>query len=133
MKNLTYKEFLDAPAKIQFLYKMGIAKHPVGRKILEDAIKENPEYFPDEIEHRRKWALIPQQVHDDYWKEMEILKTEMYKDMPESKGILGWIDDPKGYEEWSAKWSECYEKEQPLAKALHQKFYGRYGIQWNGL
>ena len=100
--------------------------------MIEHAIKESPEYFPDEIEHRRKWALIPQQVHDDYWKEREILRTKVYKEMPPSKGILGWIDDPKGLEAWHAKWKECRENEKPLAAALHKKFYGQYGVEWSG-
>ena len=65
MKDLTYKELLEAPAKVRFLYTMAVAKQPVGSQMIEDAIKESPEYFPDELEHRRKWELIPQQDHDD--------------------------------------------------------------------
>ena len=132
MKWLTDKQFLEAPARVQFIYTMAMAKQPVGSKMIKDAIKESPEYFPDELEHRRKWALIPQQVHDDYWKEREILRAEMYKGMPPSKGILGWIKDPKGYEEWSKKYDECRKAEEPLAAALHKRFYGQYGIEWNG-
>ena len=132
MKDLTYKELLEAPAKVQLLYTMAMAKQPVGMKMLEDAIADHPEYFPDELEHRRKWALIPQQVHDDFWKEREILRTEMYKEMPPSKGILGWINDPKGYEEWNIAYEKCRKAEEPLAAALHKKFYGQYGIEWNG-
>jgi len=132
MKDLTYKELLEAPARVQFIYTMAMAKQPVGSQIIEDAIKESPEYFPDELEHRRKWALIPQQVHDDYWKEREILRAEMYKEMPPSKGILGWIDDPKGYEEWNIAYEKCSKAEKPFAAALHKKFYGQYGIEWNG-
>lgn len=131
MKQLTEKEFSEAPEKVQFLYAMSIIGQPVGNQMIEEAIKESPEYFPDELEHRRKWALIPQQVHDDYWEEREILRTEMYKEMPESKGILGWAKDQSGYNEWRAKYDECREKEKPLSLALHTKYYGQYGIEWN--
>lgn len=132
MKNLTHKELLEAPANVQFLYTMAMAKQPVGMKMLEDAIEDYPQYFPDELEHRRKWALIPQQVHDDYLKEMEILRTEMYKEMPPSKGVLGWINDPKGYEEWNIAYEKCKKAEEPLVAALYEKFYGQYGIEWKG-
>ena len=131
MKDLTYKEFLQSPVRVQFLYAMAIAKQPVGSKMIKDAIKETPEYFLDELEHKRKWELIPQQVHDNYRKEREILRTEMYKEMPPSKGILGWIDDPKGYEEWSIAYEKFSKVEKPFAAALHKKFYGQYGIEWN--
>ena len=79
MKYLTPKEFSKAPAKIQWLYTMALVKQPIGSSTLENAIKEHPEYFPDELEHRRKYDLIPQQVHDDYWKEWRVLIDEMYK------------------------------------------------------
>ena len=133
MKYLTPKEFSKAPAKIQWLYTMALAKQPIGSSTLENAIKEHPEYFPDELEHRRKYDLIPQQVHDDYWKEWRVLIDEMYKEMPPSKGILSCIDDPKGYKEWSIAYEKAKKKQEPLQKALHDKFYHQYGIEWNGI
>lgn len=59
MKDLSYAEFEKAPSKVQFLYVAAIMKQPVGSQMIEDAIKDHPEYFPDELEHRRKWAAIP--------------------------------------------------------------------------
>jgi len=132
MKNLTYKEYLEAPSRVQFIYNMAMAKQPIGSSMLEKAIEENPEYFPDILEHRRKWSLVPQSVQDEYTKQREILRSEIYKEMPPSKGILGWIEDQKGYEDWSKKYDECRKKEEPLEKALHDKFYKQYGIEWNG-
>ena len=134
MKNLTYKELLEAPARVQFLYWMASTKQPVGSQMIEDAIKESPEYFPDELEHRRKWALIPQCVHDEYWAGKEKLRTECYKDMPPSKGIIGWAFDESGddYNNWNTAYQKCREIEKPLAEALHKKYYGQYGIEYNG-
>lgn len=134
MKDLTYKELLEAPARVQFLYTMAIAKQPVGSQMIEDAIKESPEYFPDELEHRRKWALIPQTVHDEYWAEREQLRTECYKAMPPSKGISGWaMDESKeDYNNWNTAYQKCREIEKPLAEAIYKKYYGQYGIEFNG-
>lgn len=128
MKVLTYQELLEAPPKVQLLYLKAVVKQPVGSKIVEDAITEHPEYFPDEIEHRIKYSLIPQQVHDDYWKERDVLIAEIYKEMPPSKGILGWFDDLKGFQEWNEAYKKCRKAEELLATTLHNKFYGQYGI-----
>jgi len=132
MKDLTEKEFFEAPSKVQYIYMMGMMKQPIGSSIYEDAIKEHPEYFPDEVEHRRKWDAIPQEVHDKYSEEYWKLDEEVMKDVPPSKGIIGWIDDQEGYSEWNKKWTEANEKAKPLREALHKKFYSEYGIEWNG-
>lgn len=132
MKDLTEKEFFEAPNKVKYIYMMGMVKHPISLKTYEDAIKEHPEYFPDEVEHRRKWDAIPQEVHDKYWEEYWELDKEIMKDIPSSKGILGWINDQEGYIEWNKKWDEANEKGKPLREALHKKYYSKYGIEWNG-
>ena len=134
MKDLTLEEYLKAPIKVQFLYSMSLMKEPVGAEMAEEAIKESPEYFPDELENRRKWDLIPQKVHDEYQLEREKLREECYKDMPPSKGILDWIRDENkdGYNKWNEAWDKCNEIEKPLAKAIHKKYYSKYGIEFNG-
>jgi hypothetical protein len=133
MKKLTREEFLEAPTKVQFLYLMSMLNTPVGAKSFEDAIKESPEYFPDELEHRRKWALIPQQVHDDYWKERDVLHKEIFNDMPPSKGIVYWVENPQDYTEWILLYKNLRQIEEPLAEAIHKNHYNQYGIEWNGL
>lgn len=96
MKDLTEKEFFEAPNKVQYIYMMGMMKRAIGSGVYEDAIKEHPEYFPDEVEHTRKWDAIPQDVHDKYWEEYWKLDKEIMKDVPPSKGIFGWIDEQEG-------------------------------------
>ncbi len=128
MKDLSYDELLKAPAKVQFLYVRAMLKEPVGISMCEEAMKEHPEYFPDELEYRRKYALIPQHVHDLYYQEKDVLHNECYKSLPASKGLIGWLDDPKGYEEWNKVYTKCREKEKPLEEALHKKHYSEYGI-----
>ena len=132
MKDLTDKEFFEVPNKVQYIYMMGMMKQPIGSSTYEKAIKEHHEYFPDEVEHRKKWAAIPQEVHDKYWEEYWKIEEEVMKDVSPSKGIMGWIDDQEGYSEWNKKWTEANEKAKPLREALHKKFYSEYGIEWNG-
>ena len=132
MKNLTYDELLKAPAKVKFLYSMAMMNEPVGSQIKKDAIKENPEYFPDEIALENKWDLIPQTVQDEYWVEREKIRKDIYKDMPPSKGIIGWSmdGDKNGYYKWQNEWDKCYKAEMILAKEIHQKYYGKYNIEF---
>lgn len=129
MKNLTIKELEEAPSIVQFIYQMSVIKQPLGIAMIEEAMRDYPEYFPRELDHRRKWALIPASVHEEYEKERELLRLEMYKDMPESKGLLGWIRSPTSFQEWNKKYSECYDKEKSLAIELYAKYYSEYGIQ----
>jgi len=128
MKKLTYEELLKAPPKVAFLYTMAMLNQPVGVSVFEEAIAEHPEYFPDEVEHRRKWSLIPQHVHDEYHKELTTLGAEIYKDMPPSKGFLEWVNDPSGYKKWSTLFKIYREKEKVLEAELHKKYYSKYGV-----
>lgn len=132
LKELTTEEFKNLPVLMLHLYVSAAIKWPVSTTMSEEALEKYPEYYPEEVEYRRKWALVPQHVHDEYLKEMAILKDKIYKDLPPSKGILGWANDPKGYKEFSDKWNECMMIELPFAKELHSKFYAEYGIEWRG-
>lgn len=81
MKDLTVKEFEDAPVNVQYIYMCAVLKQPIGLDTYEDAIKEHPEYFPDEIKHRKKSEKIPQEVHDAYFEERYKLEEEIFKDV----------------------------------------------------
>jgi hypothetical protein len=133
MKDLTGKEFFEAPIIVQYIYIMAMNKQPIGSYIYEDCIKKHPEYFLEEIEHRRKWNAIPQEVHDKYWEEYWELEKQIMKDVLPSKGVFGGINGQDGYEEWNKKWTEANEKGKPFRELLHKKFYSKYGIEWNGL
>lgn len=131
MRDLTHKEFEAAPSKVAFLYISALLKQPVGGKMIDDAIKEYPEYFPDEIEHRKKWASVPEDVKEEYFSALSKMHEEVYKDMPPSKGIIGWIKDPKGYEEWNKAWQTFRPIEKQKEKEIHEKYLTPHGINYN--
>jgi hypothetical protein len=133
MKDLTIEELEKAPFEIQYLYIMGISNQSVGITIFEEAIEKYPEYFPDEVEYRKKWALIPQEIHDAYWKEYWKLDKEIYKDIPPSKGLMYLINNTDEAKEWKKKWNSANKKAEPLKKKLHKKYYSKYGIKYNGI
>jgi hypothetical protein len=132
MKNLTVDEFMNAPHIVQYVCMSGITGNPIGANTLNEAIENHPEYFPDEIEHRRKWNAIPQEVHDAYLKDRVLLDVEISNNIPPSRGICGWIDDPEGYEEWTLALCKATATYSPKRKEIHDKHYAKYGIEYSG-
>lgn len=128
MKDLTYDELSKAPPRIAFLYAMALTDQPVGLQTIETAMKDHPEYFPDELEYRRKYNLIPQSVHDAYFEEYGKLREEMLNELPPSKGIIYWCDHPKEYKEWNEAYDRISPQFEVKEKELHRKHYSEYGI-----
>jgi hypothetical protein len=131
MKNIKLEE--NIPAEVLYIRYASIGRYPLGLSFVQDTITKYPEYFPEEIEYRRKWSLIPQSVHDEYWGKSEILREECFKDCPPSLGILGWIDNPDSLEEYQRIYKECNQNFIPLQKELHDSLYKEYGIDFIGL
>lgn len=130
MKKLTEQELCDAPRLIQHIYTFGFLEKPIGLSTYEEALEKYPEYFPQEIEHRKKWDAIPQKVHDDYWQEYTELNKIIMKDLPESKGISYYMDNMDEFYEWDNKSKELKKKGRHLYKQLHEKYYSKYGIEY---
>lgn len=132
MKVLTLKEIEQAPSLVQYIYAAWLCNTPIGMATLDEAVKAHPEYFPDEVEHRRKWSLVPKSVQDEYFSELWKLHEEVYNDLPhENKGILYYAQHPKEYREWQ----EALDKRRPMEaqreKELHEKYLAPYGIPYN--
>jgi len=104
-------------------------------KMINEAINEYPEYFPEIVERNRIFASIPLGVHEAYDKELKEIE-DRFKSIegPESLGIMGWIKNPDklwDYDNfWGPKWKERDEKEESLKEKHYKAFYGDL---WNGL
>lgn len=125
----------EIPNIVLFVYGSSYFNIPIGSKILERAITEHPEYFPDEVEYRRKWSLIPKEVHDGFYKELQEVRQEFFSSLPNlspSKGIIYWMDHPDELDEWQKNQREAENKFLPISKKIHNKYYKKYGIKWNG-
>lgn len=66
---------------------------------------------------------------------MRILRSEMreelYKDLPERKGWYAEatdVEQAKIGEAWSKMYEELYPIEEQKEKALHDKYYSKYGL-----
>jgi hypothetical protein len=131
MKNIKLEE--NIPAEVLFIRYASVTKYPLGLSFVQDTITKYPEYFPEEVEYRRKWNLIPQSVHDEYWEKSEIIREECFKDLPPSLGILGWMENSGSFENWSRAYDIGRKKSLPLLKDLHNSLYKEYGIEFNGI
>ena len=102
----------------------------VGSDILEEALKHNPEVFPDIVERRKIWDSIPQGEKDAYFKEQNKLNFEYYDSAPHSgMGIMRYINHAKeDYErdKWLMENRFKYEKK---CSELHEKYFGKYGLK----
>jgi hypothetical protein len=132
MKELSQSDFLNAPSIIQFIWIAGISKTFIGISTFEEAIKNHPEYFPDEIAHRQRWEAIPQDVKDNYYKESGMLYEEMSRDdLGKGKGLMHFVQNPGDFDANM----KLHEKRRPeyLKKMLllHNKYFAKYGIEFN--
>ena len=115
----------SVPHEVLYIHTMAYMGIPMGMSFYEETIKKYPDYFPDEIEHRRKWDSIPQSLHDAYWSEYWAFYEELWKNEPKSKGILAAIKDQESFH-------EAYDRLRPIEKKkekeLHKKYYAKYGL-----
>jgi hypothetical protein len=133
MKKLTEHELQSAPPVIKFIYLASLSKTPIGYALYEQALLEHPSYFPEEILFRKQWDSIPDQVHDAYRKERNELHQREFANLPPNKGIWYWCTHQEEYENWSKQHQACWQRELKQAEQIHNKYYHRYGIKWNGV
>lgn len=133
----------EVPNIVMFVKMMAMMDQPIGYEIWNKAITEYPEHFPEEVEHRRKWALIPQEVHDAYHKESPQWKLEKDEEILakigsppypelEGNGIIWYVTNCHLYPEELAandKWrDEYYKLSSEKEKVVYEKHYGKYGL-----
>jgi hypothetical protein len=130
------KDYINAPASVQFVKMMAVMGQPIGLSVYERALKEGPEWFPEEIEERRKWASVPQEVKDAYdadpnsdwaWFTDEDMPIEL-QNWP---GLLRATDeDWRIHKEYYA--SDKYKAKQLAKNKLkvetYNRFFSEYGL-----
>lgn len=85
--------FYNLPSKVAYVKAAQHFGFPIGLGLYESVLKEYPEYFKEELAHRRKYDAIPKiekeyhfKVLEDLWFEQgEELKTIEYGGILESR------------------------------------------------
>lgn len=132
-------DYIKAPPSVQFVKMMAVMDQPVGLEIYERALAEGPEWFPDAIEYRRKWALVPQEVKDAYNADPNsswaFTFGEIDEDAPDIvnnwPGIIAATDeDWKIHREWHN--SDIYKAKLHAKNLLkveaYNKYFAEYGL-----
>lgn len=126
MKKLTMQELIEAPQTVQILY----LNRTCSASMFKEALKNHPEYFPDEIEYRRKWAAIPDSVHESYRAQTEALKeTIEHLKPPPGTGSPGMADylNPDYVSPWQAH-IDAGEKIRPQLLEIYRRHYEPHGV-----
>jgi len=131
MKPLTIEELSNAPGIVQLVYLSSINKTPIGISTYEQALKDYPEYFPQEVKRRKQWVDIPIELRNGYMRECSEHFQSVLGDL-ESKGILYYCDHPEEHKEFQRKLSTRLELLRIVEKHLWDKYFGDYDIEYNG-
>ena len=132
MNKLSYKEFEDAPEIVKYLHIAAFYKIPVGSSLYEDAMEKHPEYFSEEIERKKKWEAIPQDVRDAYFKELCKTEDEVFDKLPYAgMGILFYAQHPKEADAHSKSWEKANKELNPIRRKIHDKYFAKYGIKYD--
>ncbi len=119
----------------------------VGYTLLNEMIEKYPEWFQEEVEHRRKWDSIPQETKDEYFntnQSLEPYRVKTHEQIGEAPfpellglGIIGRIehynkpnfreieDKHLENEKWSKKLHEIILAEDIK---LYNKLFNEYGL-----
>lgn len=145
MKNKLKLE--DMPSKVAFVLGAKYSQTPISFEMYESALKEYPEWFPEEIERRRRWDAIPKDEKDEYYslsKEWS-LPTDGF--LSECEEIFGKMPDPdlRGvgiiqrvttheHRDWTAhdNWfKKVFELRHKQEGELYDKYFAKYGFKYN--
>ena len=130
MKALTEKEFFNAPALVQFITLQLCANQPIGASLFVEAIKKHPEYFEEEIAAQQKWAAIPEDVKEGYFKELfaaQIAFDHLKPEEIKGGGLLANMKYRDLYNQW---YDSVKDKIKALEKGVHDKYLAPYGIKY---
>lgn len=132
MKRLSKEELQKAPVIIQQMHHMALANLPMmmAHSRYMSLVADYPEYFPDVIERRRKWAAIPDEVHAEYKKKSEELREALEHLRPNyTMGMHEWLDEDGDAFLQHKTYSEAHKNQRDERIALHRSTYSPYGIE----
>ena len=118
------------PGEVLYLKCAAHLRMPVGVSTYERIINQYPEHFKEEHEHRRKWAQIPQSVHDAYHEEYEQLTRSLYDSVPHwGKGLWWMMQNLEHESEFREGLAKIRPEVDRIKEELKAKYYKPYGVE----
>ena len=118
----------EIPAEVLHVQMCGKYGIPLGHRNYISTVKKYPEYFPKEYAHIIKYEAIPNEVHDEYFKEYWEFTEELWKDAPKSGGLMAMANNTEEYKKWQETYGRLRPFEIAKEKELHKKYYTKYGL-----
>jgi len=131
----------NVPPLVLYVWGMSYDSIPVGTEAFEKAITEHPEYFKEEVEYRKRWDSVPEEIKEAYFNETsgldyvkEIIDEIGEPPYPEYSrmGIIWWAQNVDKYpKEISAndKWNDIYYKKLEVHNnKIYNKYFNEYGL-----
>ncbi len=110
MKHLTGQEYEDAPTIIKFIIQCKSMNIPILYDYFESAIKEYPEYFPDEVKYREELVGKPGMLDNDYNLPITTKQINIVNPLCELRRAKNTIIAYYEYRDWIEKRLGKYEK-----------------------
>lgn len=133
MKDLSWEEQHSAPPLVIQIYWMARVGIPIGISLHDEAIEKHPEYFPEEVELRKKWALVPKKL-EEQWLNKVVAINRKYREaappLPEGglMAIVRATDENKKMIAWRAYWDDAHEVQKKEENELFNRMFNEYGL-----
>lgn len=137
--------FQGLPNEVLYIKIHAMMDMPVSASLYEKAINDYPQNFPEEVEYRRKWDAIPQEVKDKYsdstfrltlTEEQEKEREHLFGKCPhpdiQGCGIIQRVttyeDRYKDFSENDAWLSKWYKHQHRRDIGLYNELFNPYGL-----
>lgn len=123
MKN----DITNMPSIVAYVKFAGLTGTPIGIATYERAIKEHPEYFPEEVEYRRKYAAIPEIEKEWHLNKLMELHDEESKELESNGYVSGIWAFANGTNNDK---SELFDKIKDKYESLREQEQNRFNKRW---
>ena len=128
MMSKIQNDFINKPSLVQHVEWHKRLGQPLPMSIYEEAISKHPEYFPKEVELRRKWDSVPIHIIEAYKRECLDVTEKVFANLPPQKGFLYWSEHKEEYLAFNDSFSKCMAEEKKLHKEIYDKYLTPYGL-----
>jgi len=134
MKNLTWEALHKAPALVYQVRMCSMMGIPIGLSLYEEALEKHPEYFPEEVEHLRKWNSVPEKLKDEHYEESRAIDEKFDVAGPPlpNKGLMHMITNSEGQKElevWRKYNADTYEEREKEKRDLYNRYFNKFGLK----
>lgn len=134
MKN---KGIENAPNDVMYIHVMSMNNIPIGYDLYKRTLEKYPEWFPEEMEHKRKMGLASEKEMEAYYKELfeetnkirDKYRKKLKTDIETKDGMITMkgLEQALSNMDYNSNLSIKEEKEQEKTrKKIYDKYFSKY-------